>query len=62
MGSQVMVLIFIPMVLFLTGATYFSVNGLLGFPTIQSLPEKFLINDISIEYRQIRIKQVGSPQ
>ena len=26
------------------------------------IPEKFLINVISIEYRQIRIKQVGSPQ
>tara|TARA_R110002020_G_scaffold29767_11_gene94009 strand:- start:11666 stop:12142 length:477 start_codon:yes stop_codon:yes gene_type:complete len=46
---KALLLIFIPMVLFLTGATYFSVNGLLGFPTIQSLPEKFLIKSHIID-------------
>ena len=40
---KLLLVIFIPVLLFLTTTTYLSVNGLLGYPTIQSIPEKFLI-------------------
>ena len=46
---KAILLILIPIVLFLTTATYFSINGLLGFPTIQSIPEKFLIRSHIID-------------